>query len=212
MENEMNPGNHQLSITVYHSGQYGNAQNCTYPYSSTGSTPDELKKLFCYDHTFIWFKNNYRSKVDMSATAALAVLALCQQGKFRIKGKIALTPAVELSYLTETEQAYLLETMESEDCTPSLSQAQQLKALSQRGELTMDGILPNPAAGKPPVVIYPDECWFCGLCVEACKFNAIALHYPINQRLFFKRKTIGEIFRIDGGDAPAQSYFEPPVG
>lgn len=47
MENEMNPGNHQLSITVYHSGQYGNAQNCTYPYSSTGSTPDELKKLFC---------------------------------------------------------------------------------------------------------------------------------------------------------------------
>ena len=62
MENEMNPGNHQLSITVYHSGQHGNAQNCTYPYSSTGSTPDELKKLFCYDHTFIWFKNNYRSK------------------------------------------------------------------------------------------------------------------------------------------------------
>ena len=56
------------------------------------------------------------------------------------EGKIALTPAVELSYLTETEQADLLETMESEDCTPSLSQAQQLKALSQRGELTMDEI------------------------------------------------------------------------
>ena len=56
------------------------------------------------------------------------------------EGKIALTPAVELSYLTDTEQADLLETMESEDCTPSLSQAQQMKALSQRGELTMDGI------------------------------------------------------------------------
>ena len=56
------------------------------------------------------------------------------------EGKIALTPAVELSYLTETEQAYLLETMESEGCTPSLSQAQQLKALSQQGDLTMDGI------------------------------------------------------------------------
>ena len=56
------------------------------------------------------------------------------------EGKIALTPAVELSYLTETEQADLLETMESEDCTPSLSQAQQLKVLSQRGELTMDDI------------------------------------------------------------------------
>ena len=55
------------------------------------------------------------------------------------EGKIALTPAVELSYLTETEQAYLLETMESEDCTPSLSQAQQLKALSQQGDLTRPG-------------------------------------------------------------------------
>ena len=76
----------------------------------------------------------------------------------------------------------------------------------------MQTILPNPVVGKPPVVIYPDECWFCGLCVEACKSDAITLHYPINQRLFFKRKTTGEIFRIDGGDAPAQSYFEPPVG
>ena len=56
------------------------------------------------------------------------------------EGKIALTPAVELSYLTETEQADLLETMESEDCTPSLSQAQQLKQLSQAGQLNMDRI------------------------------------------------------------------------
>ena len=55
--------------------------------------------------------------------------------------KIALTPAVELSYLTESQQRDLLETMESEDCTPSLSQAQQLKKLSQSGELSMDRIL-----------------------------------------------------------------------
>ena len=56
------------------------------------------------------------------------------------EGKIALTPAVELSYLTETEQANLLETMESEDCTPSLSQAIVLKQTSQNGNLTMDRI------------------------------------------------------------------------
>ena len=56
------------------------------------------------------------------------------------EGKIALTPAVELSYLTETEQANLLETMESEDCTPSLSQAIALKQSSQTGNLTMDRI------------------------------------------------------------------------
>lgn len=55
--------------------------------------------------------------------------------------KIALTPAVELSYLTESEQRDLLETMESEDCTPSLSQSQQLKKLSQSGVLSMDRIL-----------------------------------------------------------------------
>ena len=56
------------------------------------------------------------------------------------EGKIALTPAVELSYLTETEQQELLETMESEDCTPSLSQAIALKQSSQTGNLTMDRI------------------------------------------------------------------------
>ena len=56
------------------------------------------------------------------------------------EGRIALTPAVELSYLNETEQANLLETMESEDCTPSLSQAIALKQSSQTGNLTMDRI------------------------------------------------------------------------
>ena len=55
-------------------------------------------------------------------------------------GPIALTPAVELSYLTKQEQRDLLETMESEDCTPSLSQAMQMKKLSQSGLLTMDRI------------------------------------------------------------------------
>ena len=56
------------------------------------------------------------------------------------EGKIAFTPAVELSYLTKQEQLDLLETMESEACTPSLSQAIQMKKLSQSGELTMDRI------------------------------------------------------------------------
>ena len=65
--------------------------------------------------------------------------------------KIALTPAVELSYLTRQEQRDLLETMESEDCTPSLSQAIQLKKLSQAGDLNMDkifDILREPKANQ----------------------------------------------------------------
>ena len=65
--------------------------------------------------------------------------------------KIALTPAVELSYLTESEQRDLLDTMESEECTPSLSQSQQLKKLSQSGVLNMDRIfelLQQPKANQ----------------------------------------------------------------
>lgn len=60
-----------MDITVFHSGNCGNAQNCKYPHSGIGSTPEELKKLFCYDHTFIRFKNNYRSKENfLEATIA----------------------------------------------------------------------------------------------------------------------------------------------
>ena len=64
-------------------------------------------------------------------------------------GRIALTPAVELSYLTKWEQKDLLETMESEDCTPSLSQAMTLKAASQTRELNMDRIFDIMTQPKP---------------------------------------------------------------
>ena len=56
------------------------------------------------------------------------------------EGKIALTPAVELSFLKKDEQENLFATMESEEATPSLSQAQRMKALSQSGRLDMDTI------------------------------------------------------------------------
>ena len=75
-------------------------------------------------------------------------------------GRIALTPAVELSYLTGQEQQDLLETMESEDCTPSLSQAVQLKKLSQSGELTMDKIfeiLREPKANQQEKISFRVE-------------------------------------------------------
>ena len=56
------------------------------------------------------------------------------------EGKIALTPAVELSFLKKDEQENLFATMESEEATPSLSQAQRMKKLSQSGRLDMDTI------------------------------------------------------------------------
>ena len=52
--------------------------------------------------------------------------------------KIAFNPAVELSYLNPQEQTELLDAMESEQATPSLSQAQRLKKFSQEGRLSLD--------------------------------------------------------------------------
>lgn len=57
------------------------------------------------------------------------------------EGRIAFTPAVELSYLNDIEQQDLIEAIESEDCTPSLSQAVRMKKLSQAGKLKDDKIL-----------------------------------------------------------------------
>ena len=72
------------------------------------------------------------------------------------EGKIALTPAVELSYLKEAEQKDLLETMESEDCTPSLTQAIQLKQASLQKILNMDmifAIMRQPKANQQEKIV-----------------------------------------------------------
>jgi len=55
--------------------------------------------------------------------------------------KIAFNPAVELSYLTLSEQTMLLDAMEAQEATPSLSQAQRLKKFSQQGKLSEDVML-----------------------------------------------------------------------
>ena len=64
-------------------------------------------------------------------------------------GRISLTPAVEISYLNSQEQSDLLYTMESEDCTPSLSQAKELRRQSQAGLLDMDSIFKILSQRKP---------------------------------------------------------------
>ena len=64
-------------------------------------------------------------------------------------GKIALRPAVELSYLAEKEQQFLLDTMFSEDCTPSHAQAIKMRKFSQEGKLNPDVILSIMQEEKP---------------------------------------------------------------
>ena len=63
-------------------------------------------------------------------------------------GRMAFRPAVEISYLTEDEQRDLVETIDSEDCTPSLSQACRMKKLSQEGKLDMDAIFASMTEEK----------------------------------------------------------------
>ena len=65
------------------------------------------------------------------------------------ENKIAMTPAVEISYLKEQEQKDLLETIQSEDCTPSYTQAIRMKELSKQNILDMDTIFKIMTEQKP---------------------------------------------------------------
>ena len=65
------------------------------------------------------------------------------------EGKIALRPAVELSYLSASEQENVFETCESQDSTPTLSQAQEMRKLSAQGQLDMDAVFQTMTKPKP---------------------------------------------------------------
>ncbi len=64
--------------------------------------------------------------------------------------EMGITPAVELSYLTPHEQELLIETMDSEGCTPSLSQAQRMRKMSNEGTLNEDTMLEMMMEQKKP--------------------------------------------------------------
>ena len=66
------------------------------------------------------------------------------------EGKIGMTPAVEISYLKPDEQKLLIETIDSEQATPSFSQAQRMKRLSQEGKLSDDAMLGIMMEQKKP--------------------------------------------------------------
>ncbi len=83
------------------------------------------------------------------------------------EGKIALTPAAEISYLSKEKQEILLMTIDSEMATPSLSQAQRMKQLSREGKLTDDMILKIITEQKKP------ECWNLTLPI-----NKVSKYFP----------------------------------
>ncbi len=59
-----------------------------------------------------------------------------------------------------------------------------------------DVIMPNPAKGKPPIILYPEECYREGDCVTECPVpGAITLRHPLMNRVHYKDKETGEIRR-----------------
>ena len=68
-----------------------------------------------------------------------------------------------------------------------------------------DVLMPNPEKHKPPIVLYAEECWYCGGCVEECtQQGAITLLHPTSQRISmnWKRKETGEYFRLGMKNPP----------
>ena len=77
-----------------------------------------------------------------------------------------------------------------------------------------DVLMPNPERHAPPVVLYPDECWYCGCCVEDCpQPGAIEMVHPLHASavIGWKRKDSGEQFRLGMKDPPAPNR-RPPAG
>ncbi|MDP6345535.1 MAG: ferredoxin family protein [Alphaproteobacteria bacterium] len=60
-----------------------------------------------------------------------------------------------------------------------------------------DIFVPAARKGELPIILYPEECWYCGNCVDDCPVpGAIALNHPLMQRVRWKRKATGEHFRV----------------
>jgi len=77
-----------------------------------------------------------------------------------------------------------------------------------------DVFMPNPKKGKPPLVVYPDECDYCGCCVKDCPLRdkgAIEVNRPLYHSVHWKRKETGEHFRV-GMKNPPPPNTRPPVG
>lgn len=77
-----------------------------------------------------------------------------------------------------------------------------------------DVLFPNPEKDKPPILLYPDECWRCGCCLMECPLRdkgAIKVSFPLILKMRWKRKETGEHFRL-GMPNPPSPNTRPPVG
>lgn len=66
-----------------------------------------------------------------------------------------------------------------------------------------DVLHPNPVKGQPPIVLYPDECWFAGCCAGACPTEgACILLSPLQQKVGWIRKDTGDFYRVGMKNPP----------
>jgi NAD-dependent dihydropyrimidine dehydrogenase PreA subunit len=77
---------------------------------------------------------------------------------------------------------------------------------------SMDVFIPNPEKGKPPIILYPDECWYEGHCLFACPTpGAIKFNHPlVMTREPWKDKATGKYFWV-GMKNPPPPNPKPPV-
>jgi NAD-dependent dihydropyrimidine dehydrogenase PreA subunit len=75
-----------------------------------------------------------------------------------------------------------------------------------------DVLMPSPRKGSTPIVLYPDECWYCGTCVLECnRPGALTLIHPMHQSVsvVWKRKATGESFRLGMRHPPSPNHRPP---
>jgi NAD-dependent dihydropyrimidine dehydrogenase PreA subunit len=76
-----------------------------------------------------------------------------------------------------------------------------------------DVFIPSAEKGKPPVILFADECWYCGCCIKECprlEAGAIQSNWPLMLRVRWKRKDTGEHYRV-GMRNPPPPNTRPPV-
>jgi NAD-dependent dihydropyrimidine dehydrogenase PreA subunit len=61
----------------------------------------------------------------------------------------------------------------------------------------VDVYLPHPEKGQPPIILHPDECWYCGCCVNDCpRPGSMTFNWPVQMKPYWKNKATGETHQI----------------
>ncbi len=77
---------------------------------------------------------------------------------------------------------------------------------------SMDVLAPNPIKRGLPLIVFPDECWYCGCCEMHCptyELGSIRINFPLMQRGRWKRKESGEHFRVGMKNPPLPNTRKP---